>query len=240
MRVSVWAPTLCQNARVRDDSHFSTFPLRSACGLFCFHQVGEETYDSKTCHDPGQVAMELSWDGYHLSLQEGRGLGIRVKRLSKNVSADAPHPCWGLRDIRAAPLLSAHSASNVLLTVCPGPWSPRLCTFCWLFPLFPTVPRCSEVRYPGPRFQNAVLGRVQRAPTGSSPRRCPIQGCWLELTVHEPMGCTQYAVFKQKHAKQVHMLISWQNVKPEARGYPGLCFLGSTAQFLTSQCLWTL
>lgn len=64
--------------------------------------------------------MELSWDGYHLSLREGKDLGIRVKRLPKTVSTDAPHPCWGLSDIRAAPLLSACSASTVLLTVLPG------------------------------------------------------------------------------------------------------------------------
>lgn len=93
---------------------------------------------------------------------------------------------------------------------------------------------------PGPRFQDAGLGRVQRAPAGSSPGRCPSQGCWLGLTVHGPVGCTQYAVFKQKHAERVHMLISWQNAKPEAPGHPDLCFLGPTVQFLTSQCLWTL
>ena len=90
---------------------------------------------------------------------------------------------------------------------------------CWLFP---TVPRCSEARYPAPKFQDVVLGRVERAPAGSSPRR------------HEPMGCTQHGVFKQKHAKEAHMLISWQNVKPEACGHPAPSFLGTTAQFPTS------
>ena len=79
-RISVWAPTLCQNARVHDDSHFPTCPLKSACGFFCFRQVVEETYDPKTCHDPGQmVELSFCWAGYHLSLQEGRDLRVKVK-----------------------------------------------------------------------------------------------------------------------------------------------------------------
>ena len=89
-----------------------------------------------------------------------------------------------------------------------------------------------------PKFQDVVLGRVQRGPARSSPLRHLLEGCWLELTVHEPMGCTQHGVFKQKQAKEAHMLISWQNEKPEARGHPAPSFLGTTAQFLTSRCLW--
>ena len=88
----------------------------------------------------------------------------------------------------AAPLLSALSASMDPSHGLPRALVSMSLHICWLFP---TVPRCSEARYPAPKFQDAVLRRVERAPAGSSPRR------------HEPMGCTQHGVFKQKHRIKV-------------------------------------
>ena len=77
---------------------FLLVPLKVPVGFFCFRQVAEETYEPQTCHDPGQVSVELSfcWAGYHLSLEEGRHLRVKVNR--KTLVQMLPIRAWGLSD----------------------------------------------------------------------------------------------------------------------------------------------
>lgn len=174
--------------------------------------------------------MELSfcWAGYHLNLQEGRGLRVKIKRLSENVMQTLPLPLLGASAISGLlPSFQPALQAWVLLMVCPGSWSPRSLHICWLFP---TVPN-SEAWYPAPKFQDVVLGRVQRAPARSSPLRHPLEGCWLELTVHKNQwGALSTESLNRNRQKKCICGSVGKMRSLRLCGCPAT-FLGTTAQF---------